>query len=70
MKKYKYLCFTEKPYNTGNRVVQLSVTGKRKKQIDEMIQELRKDFPESNYACTIETYTNERGEFRIKGGTK
>jgi hypothetical protein len=55
MASFKYLCFTNKPYNIGERKAQIDVTGLSKKEIDQKITEMRPDFHESEFTCTVET---------------
>lgn len=60
---YKYLCFTKKPYNQGERVAQFNITGFPKKQVDALIATHKPDFPSELYMCSIEKFQNEKAEF-------
>lgn len=64
---YKYLCYTKKPYNYGERVAQFNITGFPKKQIDALIATYKPEFPSELYVCSIEKFQKEKAEFnRIK----
>ncbi|PRY90613.1 hypothetical protein [Mongoliibacter ruber] len=64
---FKYLCYTTKPYNTGERVAQFNITGFPKKKVDAMIAANKPDFPSEQYMCSLEKYPHKKSEFnRIK----
>lgn len=64
---FKYLCYTIKPYNTGERVAAFNITGFTKKQVDAKIAEHKEAFPSEQYMCSIEKYPMQKPEFnRLK----